>query len=252
MAIQKDFYQKFCNVGPGCQNDGTAMSGTAGESNLIYMDDKLWEEFVIGTQTITTPTVNATGIDWTLDDGAAGGDGWALTPLGHHINAPLVYTIGTDPAFFCRLKVQVTDWSGCKLSVGFHGGAATVQAHQGTWANYTDKACIEQHAGGAVDVYTSTALNNAGDVDTDTLINLTDGDVADFRVYVSAAGVVTYGLWIAPTATPTVFTEQTLTVAAYTFDDGDIVLPLIYMVDHTDRAANVILKEFWCGYQANI
>lgn len=246
-TLRKHFSCDFHGWDSGCQNDGTALSGTNTEINHIYMDGTFWEEFVIGTHTIMVPTRAAGGLDWLLDDDNA--DGAILVPGGHHINAPLVYTIGTDPAFFCEFTCQATDWSGVLLQVGFHGGAGTIQAFTGTWDDYTDKATIGNNAGGGVDLYTNTAINNAADVDTDTTINLTDGDVLRVRVNVSAAGAVTYQAWIAPTATPTVFTAQTLTTVAYSFDSGDEVVPLIYFLQHTDTVEGHIFQNFTCGYQ---
>lgn len=245
---RKYYSTSFGAVGPSQQDDGTITSGTAGETNRLMLGDIPWTQFVIGTQTTVVPAENAAGINIVQTD--TNGQGMALSPFGNSCASPLSFIIGTDPAFFAEFVVQVTDWSGCQLMFGFHGGAAgTMQAHQATWANYTDKAAIGNYAGGAVDVYTSTALNNAADVDTDTTINLTDGDVAKFRVNVSAAGVVTYSLAIAPTATPTTFTTQTLTTAAYTFDSTDNVTPFIYLINHTDTASAVILQKFSCGYQ---
>jgi hypothetical protein len=239
MAVRKHYSTQFLSLNAGTQNDGTAASGTAGEINQWNIDGINWVQQVIGTQTVLVPSVGANGLDMALTD--TNGQGSILAPFTNTTASPLCFTIGTSPAFFLKCKVKVTDWSGCQFMVGFHGGA-TIPAHTATFADYTDKAMIGNYAGGSLDVYTSTALNNAADVNTDTTINLADGNVATFYVYVSSAGVVTYAMDIGSTA-------QTLTTAAYTFDSGDTVVPIIFAICHTDTASNIYLQEFTCGLQ---
>jgi hypothetical protein len=236
----------FGGVSPSCQNDGTVTSGTAGETNTFTVEGVPFEQFVIGTQTTLTPAMGALGLDIVQTD--TNGQGQILVPYSNNTQSPVCMTIGTTPAFYAELVVQVTDWSGCQLMFGFEGGA-TLPALTATFADYTDKASIGNYAGGALDVYTSQTINNAGDVDTDTAINLTDGDVAKLRVNVSAAGVVTYALSLAATATPTTFVSQTITTTAQTFDSGDVVVPFIYHKNHTDTATAVTLRKLTVGLQ---
>lgn len=242
---------RFGSVGPSQQDDGTITSGTAGETNRILLGGVPWEQFVIGTQTTIVPANHANGTDIVQTD--TNGQGMVLTPFSNSCASPLSFVIGTDPAFYAELVVQVTDWSGCRLMFGFHGGAAgTMQAHQSVAAfgDYTDLALIGNYAGGALDVYTQQCINDAAPTDTDTTINLTDGDVMKARVSVSSAGVVSYTLSLAATATPTTFVSQTITSpSAQTFDSGDNVCPMILLTNHTDTASAVILKQFICGYQ---
>lgn len=239
---------RFGGIGASQQNDATITSGTAGETNLITIDGIPFSYMVIGTQTTLIPAISQAGVDFTLTD--TDGQGFALSPFSNSIQSPLCFTIGTDAAFFTQLTVQATDWSGVRLYVGFHGGsAATMEAHETTWANYTDKATIGNHTADAVDVYTSTALNDGADVDTDTTINLTDGDVMRAKVLVSAAGVATYGLDLAATATPTTFVAQSLTTVAYTFDDGDTVTPLVWCINAGDTVTALNFKRWLVAHQ---
>lgn len=251
MAVQKHLSQLFSSIGPSVQDDGTVASGTASETNRLMLGSIPYEQFIIGTQTVLTPTLSQSGVDIVQTD--TNGQGMVLTPYVNSRANPLAFTIGTDPAFFAQLTVQVTDWSGARLMFGFHGGsAATLQAHQtvANFGNYTDLALIGNYAGGAVDVYTQQCINDAAPTDTDTTINLTDGDVMKATVLVSASGVVSYTLALAATATPTTFVSQTITVpAAQTFDSGDVVVPMILLVNHTDTASNVVLKQLIVGPQ---
>lgn len=251
MATRKYCSTRFGDIGPSVQDDGTVASGVASESNRLTMGGIPWTQFVIGTQTTLVPAQSALGVDIVQTD--TNGQGMALSPYSNSCVSPLSFIIGTDPAFYAELTVQVTDWSGARLMFGFHGGASgTMQAHQtvANFGNYTDLALIGNYAGGAVDVYTQQCINDAAPTDTDTTINLTDGDVAKLKVLVSATGVASYTLSLAASATPTTFVSQTITSpAAQTFDSGDNVTPMILLVNHTDTASAVILKEFKCGYQ---
>lgn len=241
-AYQKKVcYTDFSVIHSLCQNDGTALSGTSTETNIMVIDGIPWEHYNIGTVTAPawTRTGCTVGVDVKGDDQNA--EGFMAVPYGFTSTNPLMFTIGTSPAFYAKLKVAVTDWSGCLLMFGFNGGA-TFPAYTATWADYTDKACIGNNAGGALDVYTHTALNAGADVATDTTINLVDADVATFTVKVSAAGVVTYAMLVGSTA-------QTLTTVAYTFDTGDYVVPFLYVLTHTDTATLLNLQHFECGYQ---
>jgi hypothetical protein len=250
MARRQYYYTDFDTIVPVSQNDWSDISGTDTEINNYLIDGMLWEQYVIGTVAAPAPVKILEGADFKQDDANAEGALW--TPGGNFRGSPLMAIVGTTPAFYMQLQVQATDWSGALLKCGFCATAAAtdpIQADTKTVADYTDKAWIGNHAGGAVDVYTQTAINNAGDVDTDTVINLTDGDVCKFKVLVSAAGVVTYALEIAATATPTTFTAQTLTTAAFTFDDGDYVVPKIYILTHTDTATLLEFNRFEWGLQ---
>lgn len=249
------YHTQFTSMGAITQDDGTAASGTAGEVNNFTVDGVPWTVFNLGTNTVLSPVINRTvnvgGLDVQLTD--TDGQGGVFTPYDNSQTSPLAFTIG-GPAFYMKVKVRSEDWSSHRFLVGFHGGAAgtATQAHQ-TLANiaaYTDKALIGQYTADGVDVKTSTCLNDAaGDTDTDTTINLTDGDVAEFTVYVSAAGAVTYALRLAATATPTTFVTQTLTTVAFSFDTGDVVVPMIYAIADGDGTDYLCLQEFTCGYQ---
>lgn len=238
---KKTCYLDFNTYYSSIQNDGSAASGTAGEVNCQVWDRVPFEQYIIGTVTAMTWTKTGctAGIDVKQDD--ANGEGFMAVPFGFHATNPLCYTIGTSPAFYMKVKIAATDWSGALVQVGFNGGAV-IPAYTSTWDDYTDKATIGNNAGGGLDVYTNTALNAGADTDTDTTINLTDADVATFTVKVSAAGVVTYAMLIGSTA-------QTLTTAAFTFDTGDYVVPFIYVLTHTDTATLLNLQHFECGYQ---
>lgn len=249
MATRKFLDCRFKSAQGLTTTAGAAFSGTASVNNEILIDGVPWEVFIIGTQTAAAPnraTTTETGLDWKGDDGAAGGDGYVLTPYGNNFANPLKFTIGTDPAFYMTYEITVADVSGLAVCYGgFHGGSATMQAHQ-TVANidaYTDKAVFGWKASAnPVALFAVTALNDAADVQTDSTVTLADGVTLKVTVSVSATGAVTY-------AASKNGTAQTLTTVAYTFDSGDVVVPYLYFYDHTDTPGSVVISQFTCGYQ---
>ncbi|KKL64956.1 hypothetical protein LCGC14_2159770, partial [marine sediment metagenome] len=82
-----------------------------------------------------------------------------------------------------------------------------------------------------------TILNGGGTTTTDT----TETDVVDagahtYGIHVSAAGVVTYTFdGSAPTA-----------VAAFTFDDGEVVVPFFFFLSNT-TPSNCIITDWEVG-----
>lgn len=250
---RKRFHTRFNQgVVVGTQNDGTITSGTAGEINTPMIGGIPWVQQVIGTQTTLTAANAAGGVDIKMTDTNGQGNIWV--PYCNTLKNPLCYTIGTDPAFFMLCEVQVTDWSGCQFMVGFEGGTdgtPTLPALTATFADYTDKATIGNYAGGAVNCQIATAISDDADVVTDTTIDFTDGDVAEFGVYVSATGVVSYTLRLAASATPTTFVTKTLTnpASAFQFATGDAVVPFIFHINHTDTASAVVLRRLTIGPQ---
>lgn len=248
MALRKYFNTQFRSVLWGPQNDGTVRSGTENEIQQTIIDGVPWEHSTVGTQTVVAgakPVGNTEDVDgWDFNQDADVGDGWVLCPFVNHSRSPLAFTIGTDPAFFVRLKCRVAQATNTILKVGFHGSAngAAMQVLQDAREDYTDKASIGINAD---NIAIETALNNAADTTTDTTDDATDDVKLDLKVLVSAAGVVTYQHDVAAIGTLAAPT----TVAAFTFDDGDCVVPFIHFENVTGDAGLVELFEFECGLQ---
>lgn len=216
--------------------DGTtfthaAPTGAEGDENLMTFPEGTLEWHVLGTQTILAPHMVATGLqvnqDATADDG--------IEICGGVLAAnKTTFTVGTDPAFYAKLTFMITDVTGTDdCAFGFH----KVEAYQANIDDYDEMAVFNIIAGV---INTETILNGGGTITTDT--TLTDwADLAshELEVRVSAAGVVTYKF---DGGTPT-------TVAAFTFDDGEVVVPFFYLLNHTDLAGDIIFTHFECGLQ---
>jgi hypothetical protein len=246
MIIVEDFENNYgATEDPAAiQVDGTAASGTAGEVNLLSLKESTWGYAALGTQTITVPVmitdaVNSLvglniGMDQTADDGV---NIW--THYGPGVSGR-PFVIGSDAAFYAQLKFSIADVSGTD---DFHFGFRRAEIPNAAFDDYLDAAGF--HVNGTT-LNLETILNNAATTTTDTTDAMADAArTYTFKVLVSAAGVVTYQHDIT--------TEGTLaaptTTAAFTFDDGDPVIPFIFFLNHTDLAGEVPIHLWEVGYQ---
>lgn len=212
---------------------GGAATGSAGDENVMILPDGAFEYHILGTQTILAPALTATGLDVSMDQ--TDNDG---VEIGHGILSrnPFAFTVGTDGAFQFSVKLKIADVSGTDdCAVGFR----KAEAYQANIDDYDEMACLNVISG---DIKIETILNAAATVTTDTTDNWADAATKKLTVKVSAAGVVTYQI---DDAAPTV-------VAAYTFDNGEVVMPFFYFLHASDVAGAVELIEWECGFQADI
>jgi hypothetical protein len=145
------------------------------------------------------------------------------------------FIIGDDPAFYFCATIYVDDVSGTDdLHIGFRRPSAFTA----TFDDYLDLATIGL-VGASGDIQIETIDDNAATTTTDTTDNMADDETKKFCVYVSGAGVVTYKVdGNAPTAT-----------AAFTFDDGDPVIPFVHYLHATTSPDELILSLWEVGYQ---
>lgn len=143
------------------------------------------------------------------------------------------FIIGDDPAFYFCATVALADVSGSDL---FMTGFRRAEPFNATFDNYLDLASIGSVSG---DIKIETILNNAATTVTDTTDNWADAETHKLCTYVSSAGVVTYKVdGAAPTAT-----------AAFTFDDGDPVIPFVHLLHDADLMDSAVITLWEVGYQ---
>jgi len=233
----KTFYEDFTEYGDAglycVQDDWTDCQGGAGAENIIFfpsgnaiMQDSIVGQTVVGGVDMDAGSLDIAG-EQDEDDGLEIFRGWGLGPVG----SPFI--IGEDPAFYMCATVTVEDVSGVD---DFHFGFRRAGAMNATFDNYTDCASIGPIAG---DVTIETILNNNATSTTDTTNDLDDGGTDTYCIFVSAAGVVTYTIdGLAPKTT-----------AAFTFDDGDPVIPFIHLLQAATLSGEIDLLEWEVGYQ---
>lgn len=212
-------------------NAGGPPRGTTGDiNNLVMANGNFFNYHVKVTQTLlgpiwANPGLNIAG-DLTDDDGLEYNHGVGA-------NTPVRFTVGTDPAFFFRVRFTIADVSGTDdCLVGFRKR----EANQAAVDNYDEMAALNVISG---DINIETILNNAATTTTDTTNNWADGETHTLAVLVSAAGVVTYEIDDAAPAT----------TAAFTFDNGEVVIPFFYFLHATTSPGAITLLEWECGYQ---
>jgi len=209
---------------------GGASSGTAGDTNVLLLPETAFEYNILGTQTITAPTLGSLGLDIGLDQ--TDNDGVQITE-GRTGRSRRAYTVGTSNAFFLRVKLNIPDVSGTDdLAIGFR----KAEAYQANIDDYDEMAVLNVISG---DINIETILNNGATTTTDTTDNWADNATKELKVLVSKTGVVTYQIdGAAPTVT-----------AAFTFDNGEVVVPFLYFLHATDVAGAVQIVEWESGLQ---
>lgn len=228
-ADSRCIYETF-DVNPVCAlKAGGASGGTAGNVNVMSLGKNMFEYHIIGTQTITAPSLTTGGLLAGLDD--ANGDGVEYTN-GITADSPVAFTVGTD-AFFFRCKFSVADVSGAaECAVGFR----TVEAYQAAIDDYLNMACLNMQ-GGAINI--ETIDDNNVTTTTDTTDTWADGETHTFEVRIAANRAVTY---LIDGAAPS-------TTAAFSFDATDVVIPFFHFKNGADAAGNIIIQEWEVGLQ---
>lgn len=226
----KYFLETFDNEIVSSGKAGGGSSGTEGDENVMATGRGNLEWHVLGTQTILAPSIVSTGLninqDQTDDDGIE-------ICAGILAGNRLAYTVGTDSAFFIKCYFSIADVSGTDdCAVGFR----KAEAYQANIDDYDEMACLNVISG---DITIETILNDGATTATDTTDNWADATLHELEVRVSDAGVVTY---LIDGAAPT-------TTAAFTFDDGEVVVPFIYFLNATDVAGEVVINKLEIGYQ---
>jgi hypothetical protein len=118
-------------------------------------------------------------------------------------------------------------------------GFRKTEANNATLSSYTDYALIGILAATSPTTSTIlTELNGGGQTATNTTDVWADGATHTLRVLVSGAGVVTYTIDGAPPSA----------TAAFTFDNADVVAPIIRLTHNAD-AGTVNVVSMACGFQ---
>ncbi len=146
--------------------------------------------------------------------------------------------IGVDPAFYFCLTATIADTSGASdFHVGWRSATQTQTATITTYLNYATVGLEGTSNPNTIQLMTG---NDDTDVTTDTTDTWADGVSKKLCVNVSAAGAVTYTInGSAPTAT-----------AAFSFDDGDSVIPFVQFQHGADVAGAVDITAWEVGYSS--
>ena len=222
---------------------GGPPGGATGDTNVLHFTGAggpaILEQHIKGLgQTLIVPTILSDGLEISGDQ--TDDEGMELY-AGLTLRSPGVFQVGTDPAFFVRVRAVIDDVSG---SDDFFIGFTRNSARAANLDDYTDMAGVNLISG---QWKTETILNNAATVSTSLGASYVVADLGAFEVMVtvSAAGAVTYlvgtaGAMTAPPLAP-----------AFTFDTGDIVTATVFLLNATDLTDSVRLRQFESGFVSN-
>ena len=216
---------------------GGPPTGVALDVNLMHLQKGVaMEQFLISDQAIICPRMNVIGLQISLDTEV--GEGVEYNFGADRANACPSFTIGTSPAFFFEVAINIdTPSEANPYLIGFR----KVQTNQQVFANYTDYAAIGMSKSlSTTNISTLISLNgSASDAVSNTLwgplntVNL-------LRVSVSGSGFVKYTINGKAPLPP---------VAQVTFDPGDVVGPFIHLL-HGVSPGVVTLNSMKYGFQA--
>jgi hypothetical protein len=215
-----------------------------GDNDAIFFAPKTTTPF--GWTMPVANAQNGEGIEMTMGMAASSSAG------------TISFTVGTDAAFFCRARANITTLANSDVfGVGFRElGTYTDISDTGTTDAgdfgivYDEKAAIGLTDGlGAVASYFSLAGTDTQTTATGTPI--VTNQPFEFMVVVSAAGVCSY--YIALDAETTALSRSStadvlLSVPSQTLAATTVMIPYIAMVSTASGQADVVLQEWEVGY----
>ena len=204
---------------------------------------------VDGAVPATDTSATLAGFDIQMDAETAADTGLEIVlsggPLGGNANG---FTVGTHRGYIDATFITA-DWSDFEgVGVGFRkvedfndGHVPILKAGAAADGVYTDFAAFGSM--GDTDIKTMTDLNDTGtSVVTDVGVVPVDGDNMRLRIFLHGNGKVTYSHVNDEEAGAGTQAEPSGTVA-YTFDDGDVVIPYLYTSADTAAADELFLKD---------
>lgn len=219
---------------------GLAYSATAQVVNLIYLGDFVLGEVALVAETLP-PIMIAAGLE--MDGDATSGDGFEFF-TGIAGASGKVFLAGVDPAFFFCATIYSADvsvWS--QLSVGFR----RAETNNAVFDNYLDAATIGISASAATAaIAIDTIDDNAATTTTDTTMTWADGETKRLCAYVSQAAALTYGVG---TSSPYVTASAPTATAAFSFDVGTPVIPIIHGIKGASSASSTVISDWSQGYR---
>jgi hypothetical protein len=204
------------------------VDGAAGDQTIhSYADGLQVTFFPIVGQAIDKPAAATTGMDYAYDQ--VDNDGFqivmsdSVTKGREGIDR---FTVGKQ-AFTAELEFLITDVSGTDdCAFGF----AKVDVHRAAIDDCDEMAVLNVISG---NITIETVLNNGSTTSTDTTDDWADTAIHRLKVLVAKDGAVTYKI---DGAAPS-------TTAAFSFDAGEVVTPMMYVLQASDLAGSMVLRK---------
>lgn len=233
--------------------------------NAITPGGMFWQAYMTTAQT-KNPFIGVAGSGLNISGDAVDNETLEFVPGGNSAYSNLAFTLGTDSNFFIRAAFLMTDASGSdQFGIGFRKQEAfAVPTSFLTTGDgvYTDFALFG-FAGTKANpnpVRVSTDLNDGGSA-TVTAVNFTWADAKVHRLEMRIIGRriflyingVQVGNTISYDANGGAITAQNTTAApSFTFDEGDVVVPFIFLRHDADVAETTCLQDIEIGHLVDI
>ena len=204
------------------------VDGTAGDQTIhSYADGLQITFFPITGQAIDKPAAATTGMNYAYDQTADDGWQWVMSDsVCKGREGVDRFTVGKQ-AFSAEIESSTDDVTGSDdCAFGF----AKVDVHRAAIDDCDEMAVLNVISG---DIYIETVLNNGTTSSTDTTDNWADDEIHKLKVLVSKAGAVTYKI----------DGQAPSTTASFSFDQGEVVTPMMYYLQDSDLAPNVVLRK---------
>ena len=248
-------------------NQATAAVATASRHTLMLANNSrmnLVNIFLVEAATqatlaaLTTNTLGAntesatavSGINLKVDVGSTDNAGLQMDS-GIDASSPAAITVGTDTGGYIEATFFTSDWTKHDCVVIGYRKVAAIDASFGglittdSAANlpYSDVAVFGV-VGASKKLQSWTDLNgvSGNTTPTDSTNEAVNSQNLKIRVSVSSTGVVTYKYEVNGLATSTDIAETT-TVAAFTFDSTDIIIPFITIENVNSGSTDIFLKQ---------
>lgn len=224
---------------------------------------RYWQLFTTTAQSLLPTGSAGNGLEFGGDE--VDNEALEMVPGGNSSSSRLAFTIGTDSDFFFRARYKLTDVTGFDQAIlaGFRkqeAFAVPTSILNGGDGIYTDFAGIGFADTTGTDIFTVSDLNNSGaTVATDTGFNATNAQVLDLecRVIGRKAFYFINGTRLGNPVTKdgdgtSIASQTTLTGATFTFDSGDVVVPVIFARHDAGVSNEAYLVEVECGHLADV
>lgn len=212
---------------------GGYAGGSTGDENVMKFESNIFEYHILGAgQTITAPSISATGLNVGMDQG---NDEGIEVSQGITARSRSAFTVGTSAPFFFKLRFTIPVVAGTDdCAMGFR----KAEAYRGNIDDYDEMAALNVISG---NITIETILNNDTTATQDTGDDWADAETHNLEVMVAATGAVTYKIdGVAPTVP-----------ATFSFDADEVVVPFFYFLHANASQAGAITLVSWeCGLQS--
>lgn len=262
-------FEKFAGTDPSIFRTSSGLTAlptaSQGQVNRIHTVGGNYIEYFQTTAQTLQPIAHATS-GLVLDGDQVDNESQEYVPGGNSTTSPFAFVAGTDTDFFFRCTFEITDASGSdQFLMGFRKvqtyGVPTSFLTTGD-AGYTDFCAIGFAATKANPNAVAVAydLNDTGSTTVqaasftwaDTLKHKLEIRVIARKAIFYINGVRLGGIVSKDAAGASITAQQTVTGPSFTFDNGDTLVPFIFVRQDADLLDAIFMSDMEIGHLADI